>query len=336
MGMNALALIPGYLRVGPLHLPVFGLFAAAGLVCALWLSQRTARYAALSPERLWDAGMFALLSAFIASRALLIARDPKAFLRFPLLILTLPSLTYSGIALTIILTFLWLRVRHMPVMNVADAWAPCAAVLWAFLSQGHFVEGTDAGMPTTLPWAMQTPGDNVLGQVHPVQLYAFVLALALCVYLMRRLKREHRMGEVAAYGLFLGGAASFLLDMVRQPVDIEAGLLLDPSQFVAIATMLVGAGFTAAVGFAPVPSREEVTTYLEKFIESEGRMSPALMRDTVFKDPLLLETQSRFMDLPRDYPSQNNAWCSRAGLQVLEWYVTQLRFSEAPRRRKAI
>ena len=113
-----------YLRVGPLHLPVFGLFAAAGLVCALWLSQRTARYAALSPERLWDAGMFALLAAFIASRALLIATDPKAFLRFPLLILTLPSLTYSGIAVTIVLTFVWLRIRHMPVMNVADAWAP--------------------------------------------------------------------------------------------------------------------------------------------------------------------------------------------------------------------
>ena len=335
MGMNALALFPGYLRVGPLHLPVFGLFAAAGLVCALWLSQRTARYAALSPERLWDAGMFALLAAFIASRALLVAPDPKAFARFPLLILTLPSLTYSGIAVTIVLTFLWLRIRHMPVMNVADAWAPCAAILWAFLSQGHFVEGTEAGMPTTLPWGIKTPGDHVLGRVHPVQLYTFFAALLLCLYLMRQLKRKHRMGEVAALGFFLGGAASFLLDMVRQPVDIEAGLLLDPSQFLAIATMLVGAGFTAAFGFASVLKREEVALYLERFIKSEGTLSPHLMRDTVFSDPLLVETQSRFLDLPRDYPSQNKAWCSRAGLEVLEWYVTQLRHSPAPHQRKA-
>lgn len=305
--MNALAVIPGYLRIGPLHLPVFGLFAAAGLVCALWLSQRTARYAALSPTQLWDAGMFAVLAAFIASRALLIARDPKAFTRFPLLILTLPSLTYSGIALTIILTFIWLKVRHMPVMNVADAWAPCAAILWAFLSQGHFVEGTDAGMPTSLPWGMKTPGDNVLGRVHPVQLYAFFVALLLCLYLMRRLKQEHRMGEVAAHGFFIGGAASFLLDMIRQPVDIEAGLLLDPSQFVAIATMLVGVGLAAAVGFAPLPSREAVAVYLEQFIRAGGTASPRLMRDTVFTDPLLIETQFRFMGLPRDYPPQGTA-----------------------------
>ena len=218
-------------------------------------------------------------------------------------------------------------------MSVADAWAPCAAILWAFLSLGHFVEGTDAGMPTTLPWGIKAPGN--FGTVHPVQLYALLLALALCLYLLLRLKQGHRAGGIAALGLFLGGAASFLLDMVRQPVDIEAGLLLDPSQFVAIASMLIGAAFTVAVGFAAVPDREKVAVYLEHFIKSGGTHSPHLMRDTVFTVPLLLDAQARFLALPRDYPPQTKAWCSRAGLEVLEWYVTQLRHSAAPRQRKA-
>ncbi len=334
--MNALALIPGYLRVGPLHLPVFGLFAAAGLVCALWLSQRTALRAGLPPSKLWDAGMFAILAAFIASRALLIVSDPKAFLHYPLLILALPSLTYSGIAITIILTFLWLRLKHLSVLAVADAWAPCGAILWAFLSQGHFIEGTDAGMPTKLPWGIRTPGDHVFGPVHPVQLYAFVLALLLCLFLLNRLRRTHRAGQIAAYGLFCGGALSFLLDTVRQPIDIEAGLLLDPSQFVALASMLAGIGFTAAIGLAPQPSREEVAIYIDEFIRSAGTLSPRFMRETVFTDSLLLETQSRFLDLPRDYPPRDpKTWCSPAGLQVISWYTTQLRTAAEPQRRKA-
>lgn len=333
--MNALALIPGYLRVGPLHLPVFGLFAAAGLVCALWLSQRTALRAGLPPTQLWDAGMFAILAAFIASRALLIASDPKAFLRYPLLILALPSLTYSGIAITILLTFLWLRLKKLSVLAVADAWAPCGAILWAFLSQGHFIEGTDAGMPTSLPWGIHTPGDHVFGRVHPVQVYALVLALVLWWFLTNRLRRTHRAGQIVAYGLFCGGALSFLLDMVRQPVDIEAGLLLDPSQFVALASMLAGIVFTALIGLAPQPSREEVAQYIEQFIRSAGTLSPRFMHETVFTDSLLVETQSRFLRLPRDYPPQDKkAWCSPAGLQVLSWYTTQLRTAE-PQRRKA-
>jgi len=239
--LQALAmLLPGYIRVGGLHVPVYGLFAAMGLVAALWLSQRTAIRVGIAPDKLWDAGVFAVVAAFIASRVLLIAFDLHSFLKFPLLMMALPSLTYTGMFLTGLMVWVWLRWKRLPMLDVLDAWAPCAALLAAVFSLGHFFEGTDAGMPTTLPWGVVTPGDTVLGRVHPVQIYAAIIAFALCAMLFRKLLQRKFAGEIAAFAMMLGGAAAFLLVMLRQPVESDGDALLDPNQFAAVAAILAG------------------------------------------------------------------------------------------------
>lgn len=240
--------LPSSLRFGRLRIPVFGLFATAGLIAALALSQKTARKVGLSAEKLWDAGMFAIIAAFVASRVLLIVENFHAFRAVPLLVLELPSLTYGGVLITIIATLLYLRWKGLPLLRVLDAWAPSALLLAAFLQLGHFFEGTDAGMPTSLPWGVIAPGDTVLGHTHPVQLYAVVLALILMAVLMRWLAKRHFTGEAAAIALLAGGAGAFLLDMLRQPFDSYSPLPLEASQFADIAAMLAG---IALIGFAP-------------------------------------------------------------------------------------
>jgi phosphatidylglycerol---prolipoprotein diacylglyceryl transferase len=249
--LQATALIvPGFIRVGGVHVPVYGIFAAVGLVAALWLSQRTAKLVGLPPEKLWDAGVFAVIAAFVVSRALLIAFDLRAFLRYPLLVLALPSLTYGGMVLTALMVWGWLRWKRLPVRDVLDAWAPCAAVLAAILSIAHFIEGTDAGMPTGLPWGVVTPGDTVLGRVHPVQIYAAIVVAGLCIVLLRRLSRRKFAGEVAALAMVIGGALTFLLDMLSQPVETSGEAFLDPGQFVALAAILAG-GWMLTFGSRP-------------------------------------------------------------------------------------
>jgi phosphatidylglycerol:prolipoprotein diacylglycerol transferase len=136
---------------------------------------------------------------------------------------------------------------------VLDAWAPCAALLAAVLSVAHFVEGTDAGMPTSLPWGVVTPGDTVLGRVHPVQIYAAIIALGLCYGLLLLLPRRKFAGQVAAFALMGGGAAAFLLDMLTQPVESLGNTWLDPGQFISLTAMLTGAVIWAT---AKPPSRE--------------------------------------------------------------------------------
>ena len=233
-------LIPGVVQVGALRVPVFGVFAALGLVGALWLSQRTAKAAGVDADKLWNAGIFAVATALVVSRVLVIAMDVRAFLAYPLLVLSLPSLTYGGIALTGVLMWLWLRWKKLPVLRVMDAWAPCAMVLWAALSVGHFIEGTDAGMPTKLPWGVVMAGDTVLGKVHPVQIYALIVAVVLGVWLLRMLMKPRSVGMVASVALMAGGVASFGLDMLRQPMETMGNAWLDPAQWAAVVGMVLG------------------------------------------------------------------------------------------------
>jgi phosphatidylglycerol:prolipoprotein diacylglycerol transferase len=238
------ASLPGTVRLGPVRLPVYGLFATAGLLAALALSQKAARRVGLKPEPVWDAGIFVIGAAFVLSRLLLVAENWTAFRAVPMLVLTVPSLTYGGSLLTALATWVYLRRRGLPVLRVMDAWAPCAALLAGFLQLGHFFEGTDAGMPTGLPWGIVAPGDTVLGKTHPVQIYAVLIAVGMCVVLYRGLRARRWDGEVAAVLLGLGGLLAFGLDMLRQPMGDSVGntlLPMDASQMIELGCMLLAA-----------------------------------------------------------------------------------------------
>ncbi len=173
----------GFLRSGRLHLPIYGVFAVAGLLSALWLSQRTAPKTGLSPEKLWDAGVFAIGAAFFASRVLLIAQSPRSFMRFPLLLLALPSFTYAGMLLTPGLT--WALSALEAAAGLRMCWTPGRLVrlcCCAALQLGHFAEGTDAGMPTRLPWGVIERGSAALGPTHPVEFTPAFVRSPFAVY----------------------------------------------------------------------------------------------------------------------------------------------------------
>ena len=236
---------PYLLHSGHLFLPTFGVLAALGLMAALTLSLRTAKIVGLNPDRLWDASLFTLLSAFVLSRLLLIATNLHNFLSYPILLLTVPSLTATGIVLTLIATLIYLRLHHLPLLDTFDAWSPCATLIWAFLALGHFAEGSDAGLPTTLPWGVPIPPDRT--QLHPVALYAAISAAILTAILLRQLKHRSQPGTTVAIALAAAGTIQFLLTFVRQPYPYTSSstyVLLDPIQWIALG-MIVVAGLIA-------------------------------------------------------------------------------------------
>ena len=194
---------PVLVRFGHVTLPTFGVLAAVGLLAGLGLSQRTARLAGVDPERLWDAGMFMVIAAFVFSRLLLVVENFKSFRSFPVLVLAVPSLTASGVALTAVATWGWLWWKRVPVERALNAWAPCGAVVWGLLALGHFAEGSDPGMMTTAPWGLRMAGEAVA--LQPVALYAWVLAWGLAVLCYGRVAK----GDAAAVVLVLGGQDSF-------------------------------------------------------------------------------------------------------------------------------
>ncbi len=221
---------PYLVHSGHLLLPTFGVLAAVGLMAALTLSLRIAAIVGILPDKLWNAGLFTLLSAFALSRLLLIAANLHDFLAYPILLLMVPSLTAGGILLTVIATAVYLRLHHLPLLDTLDAWSPCATLTWALLALGHFAEGTDAGLPTTLPWGLPIPPSAI--RLHPVALYAAITASLLTVVLLRALPRRQHPGDTLALALATCGAVQFLLTFFRQPLPDSS--LLDPIQWIAL------------------------------------------------------------------------------------------------------
>ena len=224
---------PYLLHHGHLYLPTFGALAALGLMLSLTLSEKTARLNSLPAETLWNAGIFAVVAAFVLSRVLLLVEHFGTFRHFPVLLLTVPSLTPSGLVLTAAATWLYLRLHRLPLLPALDAWAPCATLVWCALALGHFFEGSDPGLPAAHGLAM--PGDSVA--THPVALYAAVLAAALTALLYVRLAR-HR-AHTTALALIGAGAAQYLLSFLRQPAFESLGPL-DLLQWTSLAMLLAG------------------------------------------------------------------------------------------------
>lgn len=226
-------------------------------MAALALSQRTARYSGIDPERVWNAGVVAVVAAFSISRLLLIAFNLRSFLQYPLLVLALPSLTGSGVLLTAIFTMVYLRLRGVPLLRLLDTWAPCGALLWAFLSLGRILDGTHDGITTQLRWGVR---DGIAGSVHPVEMYTCIAASVICLLLLRSLQSRYGEGRAAGHGLALAGLAIFFIDFLRLPSDLlsEAwpNAPLDPSQIMGLAMLLTGVALLRRDA-AQVPLREK-------------------------------------------------------------------------------
>ena len=241
---------PSLLHLGYSHIPVFGVFAALGLMAALALSQRTARYARLAPEAVWNAGMSAILSAFVISRLLLVLFNARSFVQYPLLILALPSLTSTGILLTVLFMAAYTRWRKLPVLLLLDAIAPCAALAWIFLTLGHYFEGTRDGMPA---YSLFGASSSAKMTPQPVELLTAIGASLVFVGLLktlsnRRIASPAPAGRVAAIGLISSGSVIFLVDFLRIPSELFDRSMFDPSQIIGIAMILAGAAFTAYAG----------------------------------------------------------------------------------------
>jgi len=217
---------PHLFHLGHLTLQTYGALAAIGFVCALLLALRNAKICALEEDAVWGASLTAIVGTLLLSRALLVFQNLKAFRTFPLLILTLPTVTRFGLAASILCGLAYARYRHLPTRPLGDAVAPAAALLAAFLHLGDLMSGNDIGTATLSPWGKLIPSLHSANGVgsYPVALYgtlAFaVIALAATLYLPHR---DHA-GEVLGAVVLLAASTRFLLDLLR-PESIEAATL---------------------------------------------------------------------------------------------------------------
>ena len=233
---------PHLARIGPVTIPTFGAVAAAGLVLSIVLAARGARAVSISEDAVWNLCLFTAAGTLLLSRLIIIAQVPRSFLHYPMYILTLPTVTQYGLLAALVSAIAYVLLKHLPLLRTADAVAPAALLLQAFLHAGSLFAGDDLGSPTAAWMGRLIPGDRGF---HPVALYAALLSLASAAVAFAFLQRERRAGETFGLALVLAALARFFIDQLRPdyvlPETMAGFLRLD--QVVLIAVTAAGLCF---------------------------------------------------------------------------------------------
>jgi len=141
--------------------------------------------------------------------------------------------SYPALITTLILLYLYCRLRQIPLLPTLDVLIPYAILLLAIQRTfGCFMAGCCYGTPTNLPWGITFPlraGQAFPGiSIHPTQLYYGISAFGIWIFLL--IYQHHSApGKVTAIGLGLLAFSYFWISFLRGDVS---GLTL--SQYASI------------------------------------------------------------------------------------------------------
>ena len=247
---------PVLFHFGALLIPSYGALAAAGVLVALVLAQRTARMAGVSSAHVWNVCVVALFCALVGSRLVLVAVNWRDLLAHPLWMLGLatvhnPWVAGAGILVGGLAALGYMRWQRMPVLATLDALAAPLSAGLALEQFGALLAGAGYGTETAVRWAVVYI--NPLAQhwsaaplgipLHPVQAYAALAYASLALLLLVFLPMRRQPGDIAGVALLGLGISIYITEFWRDPEG--RGQLfhgsLDGPQAAAIALVLLGA-----------------------------------------------------------------------------------------------
>lgn len=247
---------PVLFHLGPLVVPSYGVMAALGLLLALALLLRTARFTHLNPNPLWNLCIFALFAALIGSRVVLLLLNWSVVRTHPSWLLGLamvhhPLLAAVGAACGLAIAVPYALAHHLPLRDTADALSAPIALALACEQFGALLAGSGYGTETTAPWAviythplaMRWSGAPLFDPVHPVQAYAALAFLATATALYFLTPRRRQPGDAAGVAMIALGAVVYLTEFFRDPEGRGAmlGGAINGPQVAAAALVLLGA-----------------------------------------------------------------------------------------------
>lgn len=251
---------PELFRIGDFPVHAYGVLLALAFLLALVLAARLAARDGLPRERVYDLGLWLLISAIVGSKLLMLVAEPE-YRENPLRLLSLDFLRsggvfYGGLLAAVAAAVVLVRRFRLPWWRTADAFAPAIALGQAVGRQGCFAAGCCWGEPTALPWGVRFSerGHEVTGvpvgvALHPTQLYESFAAAAILVLLLWLHRRKKFDGQVVlTYGV-LYAATRFAIEFFR---DDPRGDILGLTSLTGLSTsqlisLLVGAASLCAL-----------------------------------------------------------------------------------------
>jgi len=247
---------PILFHLGSIPIYTYGVLVAGGFLLGLWYGTRRASQVGLSPEFIWNLGVYAILIGLVCSKLWLLVSEWDYYAANPGQIFSVATFQsagtfYGGILGAMVWVIVYSRMRKAPLLAVFDVAAAPVALGHSIGRIGCFVAGCCYGKPTSLPWgvtftdptAARIAGTPLNVALHPTQLYeaaAEFLNFLLLVWLGARQKFS---GQIAGAFFMLYGVERAGIEFLRG--DPGRTLLFHDTvslmQLVSVGWVVVGA-----------------------------------------------------------------------------------------------
>ena len=237
--MTVLASLPsptqGVWQLGPVPIRAYALCIVAGIVAAVWLTQRRWVARGGAAEDVLDIAVWAVPFGIVGGRLYHVISSPRAYFGEdgdPLRALAIWEGglgIWGAIALGGVGAWIACRRRGIPLPAFADAVAPGLLVAQAIGRLGNWFNNELYGGPTDLPWALEihewsggravTGADGapvLLGTFHPAFLYELLWNLAAAALVIWA-DRRFRLGHGRAFALYVAAycAGRLWIELLR-------------------------------------------------------------------------------------------------------------------------
>lgn len=223
-------MFPTLFRIGPFAVNSFGLMLALSFFVSVWYLYRRSRAEKLLFDQVLTIAYLLIFTGLLGARIGFVALHWHDYAEEPLSAINpfqgdqfgISGLNlYTGVVLAVIVCYLYLRIKRLPMLAVMDLFAPTLGIGLGVARIGCFLNGCCFGQPTNLPWGFSFPPgsipDMILGQqaIHPAQLYSSAYGIILFIILYQILKHKRFDGQVVAVMFMIEAAFRYLIEYVR-------------------------------------------------------------------------------------------------------------------------
>ena len=251
----------GVWYLGPFPLRAYAMCILAGIVVAVWVTQRRLETRGGRPGQVLDISAWAVPFGIVGGRIYHLITSPQAYFGeggHPLNALKIWEGglgIWGAIALGAVGAFIGCRRQGVRFLDFADAAAPGILVAQAMGRFGNYFNNEIHGAPTDLPWGLKVyewdqqaghavtdaNGNPVVaGVFHPTFLYEALFCVLLAVVLVRLDRRfDLRRGQV--FALYVAGypVGRVFIELMRTD-DANLILGLRVNVWVSILVFLLG------------------------------------------------------------------------------------------------
>lgn len=247
-------MFPILFSIGPVHIFSFSIFLVLSWVIFSFIFWKALRRVVDDEQQIFDLMFYSTLVAIVASRLTFVAFHWSLFADTPLKIFAFwvqPGLSLYGGMFGCIVTLLFkVRQYKLRLAFISDALAfslPFAILVGEI---GSFLDGTEVGKETSLPWAVRYVGH--LGSRHPIQLYAIVLLIVIMSVLVllqkKAVKDKWPYGLMGIWFFLLYSPSLFGLEFIKESSVYFSYLSANQWVLIAVFAQTLGAFYVRGGG----------------------------------------------------------------------------------------